>query len=32
MAALTQLKKLFEADLISEDEYRAKKQDILNSL
>jgi len=32
MAALTQLKKLFEADLISEDEYRAKKQSILDSL
>ncbi len=32
MTKLTQLKKLFEADLISEDEYRAKKQDILDSL
>ena len=32
MAKLTQLKKMFEAELITEQEYSTKKQDILNQM
>jgi len=32
MAKLAQLKKMFVAELITEQEYSAKKQDILNQM